>query len=235
MAEEIDYSWLLEPTEPSDAMISEEHNNYGMTDDDTTAPINNNNNNNNTIVEKPIDPNDTLAVSYQRIETYRTEADFFYAFFDTKNIENKNVYLKTLVALIREAHGVHRIPGGIDDDDVKVMKEIVSGEDMILKDAFWFMALASVPQLMVWFREGDPAQNKPPPLLANKERFELFVRSTVRQAFGSLISGNKSVENFARELRSLYLVVCGTPMPPELELHYGYTREEMIECTKHRR
>jgi hypothetical protein len=232
MADEIDDSWLFEPTD--ETMINDEHSNYGMTDDDVTTTVNNNNNNNNASVVKTIDPGDALANSYQRIETYRIEADFFYAFFDTSNIENKNMYLKTLVSLIRDVHGVHRIPGGIDDDDMKVMKEIVSGEDMILKDALWFMALANMPQLMMWFREGDPAQNKAPPPLANKERFELFVRSTVRQAFGNLISGNSSLENFARELRCLYLVVCGAPMPPELELHYGYTREEMIECTKHR-
>jgi hypothetical protein len=164
---------------------------------------------------------DEISTKYEKIEEYRNQADFMYAFFSAKNQDLKKTHLRAAINLMEQVYG--NTPGGVNRHDLETMEYIVNSENTVLMDSLWFVCLEVLPGMVDWFMHGNPVKGELPPPLTNRDMFLWFVRNNVRTCCQKLLNGNDGMrlEEFARELRTMYYVICGIPIPKDLPQHYG--------------
>jgi len=164
------------------------------------------------------------AEEYESINNARIANDFMYMMLSNANIKDKRHFLSHLVDTIEESYGPKTYKNGVDEQEIKFLRWMVSQNNPLYHDALWFFAMYVVQPLRYWLLMGNPEspdpKEKEPPHIGDKRCFDFFIKS---YGFGhcceTLLNGgfnsDSSLEHFVLMIRSEYGMTVGIYQPQD--------------------
>jgi hypothetical protein len=152
----------------------------------------------------------TFKKVYTNIHKLRAQGDFMYMFLTGENEIEKEVFLSTLVRNIKETYQSNINEAGITGEEHTILDRIMMTKDSDSQDCLWFLALDNLKSLSYWVLNGDPAKNKLPPPLPNREWFKYFIQNdNFKDICNNFLEGKMDVKAFVIAMRSEYFMTTG--------------------------